>query len=68
MYPNLRAEIARRGLTQRELAPMLGIRAEALSLKINGKSAFSLKEAAEIKKVLAVDVPIEILFKPTEGQ
>ena len=66
MYPNLNAEMARRGLTQREIAPLLGIKTSTLSLKFNGKSGFSLKEAAAIKKILRVDLSLEYLFEQTK--
>ena len=42
---NLRAEIARKKLSLRQLASCLGISERALRNKINGLSDFTLKEA-----------------------
>lgn len=63
MYPNLRAEIARKGMTQIELAEMLGLSEGTLSQKMNGRYDFTLSEAIQIKMILGVDMLIETLFE-----
>ena len=63
MYPNLRAEIARRGVTLSQLAEVIGVTLQTMSKKINGGSEFTLNEAYAIKDFLGVDAPIEELFK-----
>lgn len=62
MYPNLRAEMARRNITGYELAEKIGITNGTFSLKFNGKSEFTLDEALKIKNVLESDLSIEVLF------
>lgn len=62
MFRNLNAEMARNGITGEYLAGKLGITQTTLSLKLNGKSELSLKQAAEIKSILGVDLPLEVLF------
>lgn len=64
LYPNLRAEMARLGVTITMLAELLGVRINTISDKMTGKieSGFTLKEAVQIKKFLGVDIPLEVLF------
>lgn len=62
MYPNLLAELARRKMTQGELAGKLGMTKSSLSMKINGKSGFTLKEANRIKRILATEETLDYLF------
>lgn len=40
MYCNLRAEIARRGISRKELAAVIGCTEGTLSMKMNEKSSF----------------------------
>lgn len=63
MYPNLRAEMARNKITASELAEKLGITISTMSMKLNGKSDFSLKEALKIRAILGTDMPTEVLFE-----
>lgn len=63
MYPNLRAEMARKKITASELAEKLGITISTMSIKLNGKSDFTLKEALKIRAILEADMPIEVLFE-----
>lgn len=63
MYPNLRAEMKRKGITLAWLAEQLGITIGTLSQKLTGKSPFTLNEAKKIKEILELDIPIEILFE-----
>lgn len=63
MYPNVRAEIARKNITMGKLAEELGITLSTLSLKLKGEYPITLKEAKRIKAVLGCDIPLEELFK-----
>lgn len=63
MYPNLRAEVARKGLTMKELAKRIGIGESTMNQKLNGKYAFTLDEAVLIRDVLEVDIPLDVLFE-----
>ena len=67
MYRNLEAEMARAGITQREMSEKLGITATTLSFKLNGKSNLSLSECVEIKKILGTNEPIDYLFSEDRG-
>lgn len=62
MFRNLEAELARSGLTRRDVALKLGCTPSTLSLKLNGKAPLSLLEAAKIKQIIGVDMALEELF------
>ena len=62
MFETLRAEMARKNKTIMELSEATGIRYQTLSEKLRGKSPLTLKEAAEIKTALDLDMSIEELF------
>lgn len=63
MYPNVRAEIARKNITMGKLAEELDITLSTLSLKLKGEYPITLKEAKKIKAVLGCDIPLETLFE-----
>lgn len=68
MYPNLRAEIARKDLTLEKLLGELkkrgiNITKAMLSQKLNGKYEIYLKEAKALKEIVETDLPIDILFE-----
>ena len=63
MYPNLKAELARRNITYEMLADKLNISVSSVCLKLNGKSPITLIEAKQIKKIVNTDLPIEKLFE-----
>ena len=67
MYPNLRAEMARRGVTMSQVAAELNVQLATLSRKMSGANDFTLGEARAIKDFLKVDLPIEELFKKAVG-
>lgn len=66
MYPNLRAEMARHGVTGGMLAQELNITESTFSLKLNGKYDFTYAEAIAIKLVLKSDLTLEELFHERE--
>lgn len=63
MYPNLKAEMARKGFTLADVSKVLGVRVSTVSDKFNGKYPISLNEAKKIKKMLDVDLTLEELFE-----
>lgn len=65
MFRNLSAEMARQGYTIGKLANALGITPGTLSQKLNGKSELTLRQEADIKRILQVDLPLEVLFERT---
>ena len=68
-YPNLKAEIARSGLTYNEILERgkkdgrLDCTISTLSLKINGKAEFTLNESMALKELIGTDPPLNELFK-----
>lgn len=63
MYKNVKGEMARRGLTLKDVASKLKISISTLSSKMNGKYNFTLNEAKQIKKVLDTELTLEELFE-----
>lgn len=63
MYPNLRAEMARKNITVSHLAADCGIKPTTLYEKVKGSSKITLDEAILIKTVLGVDMTLEELFE-----
>lgn len=63
MYQNLRAEMARKGLTIQDLANTLGVRYATACDKLNGKYRFYYDEAKKIKDVHFPECDIEYLFE-----
>ena len=49
MFRNLRAEMARYGISTEELAQAIGISRQALSSKMNGKTRFMLEEVRAVR-------------------
>lgn len=53
MYKNLSAEMARFNLTQKDIQNLLKISSQStMSLKMNGKSFFTLDEAKKIRNLI----------------
>ena len=63
MYPNLKAEMARRGVTLTDLATATGRTVSTISQKALGKKEWLFWETIKIKERIGCDVPLEILFK-----
>lgn len=61
-YSNLKAEMARRGVKQIEIAEFLNVREATISDKINGKSTFDIDEAFKIKLAFFPDLSLDYLF------
>jgi hypothetical protein len=71
MYPNIRAEIARKNLTLADIVKELRKRGfrmtvPTLSQKLNKKFEFTLKEAKALKEILGTDIPIDELFEEAQ--
>lgn len=47
-YPNLLAEMARRGETQKSLAEILGLSVNCISQKMNGKTEWNIGEIEKL--------------------
>ena len=61
MYPNLKAELARRGKSVRELAAELGLKYEGFYWRIKS-GRLRLGEAKTIRKLLDPELDFEYLF------
>ena len=51
-YPNLRAEMARRGMKQKDLANLLGVTEATVSRWLAGSRAMKLEEAKKVANEL----------------
>lgn len=65
MFPNLNAEIARSGITKKELAKVIGIASNDFYLRLSGKREFKRSECSRICKLL--NNKFEYLFQ-VEGE
>lgn len=63
MYPNARAEMARRKITLEILAEKSGKSVSVWSQKLNGKVVITVAEAKEFKKIVGTDISIDELFE-----
>ena len=58
----LRAAMAEKGMNQTELAKAIGISANSMSRKLNGRRDFTISEAAAIASALNLKAPQHIFF------
>ena len=63
MFPNLEAELKRRGISRRMIAQDFGLATSTVYARLAGKSPLSVSFAKEIKTVYEIDVPLEELFE-----
>lgn len=61
-HPNLRAEMSRIGIRQRDIAKLLGVSELTVSKKMNGKSSFTIDEAFLIQKTFFPNLSLDYLF------
>ncbi|PTY76207.1 DNA-binding protein [Heyndrickxia sporothermodurans] len=66
MHRNLRAEMAREGITMVDIADYLKVRYATINDKVNGKYDFSYTEALKIKRHFFPNLNIEYLFENDE--
>jgi plasmid maintenance system antidote protein VapI len=69
MYCNLRAELARAGLTNGKIAEILQISTKTISNKCNGRSDFTLSEMERLRDALpnGSELALEYLFQRSEA-
>ena len=65
-YSNLEAEIARKGVSKKEIAETLGVRLATVYNKLKGKCPFTLDEAFKIRNKHFPDFTLEYLFYTEE--
>ena len=64
-YPNLRSAAESKGVTQGEMADLIGIKPHTFSYRMCGvKGEFTIREAWILKQVMFPEYPLEYLFKP----
>lgn len=66
MFPNLRAEMARKNITHKKISETLNISIESIGNKMNGRTEFTRIEMFTIKQMLFPDLSIDYLFKIEE--
>ena len=62
-YANLRAEMARKNVTIKNVAEILGVRSDAAGRKLSGKTKINLDEAIEIQEKLFPEASLKYLFE-----
>lgn len=62
MFPNLRAEMARKNIDGVEIADFLGCTPKTFSSKITGKTEFTRSEIFRIQKQFFSNLTVEYLF------
>jgi predicted transcriptional regulator len=67
IFPNLKAELARRGWTVKTLSEVTKIPLSTLNARLYGKSDLRWKDANKIKEALSTDLPLEVLFAEREA-
>lgn len=65
MFPNLRAEMARLGLTTEDVAKEIGRSREWLENRFNGKCSLPIDVAFSIREKCFKSISFEYLFKQT---
>lgn len=68
MFPNLKAEMARKNITQGMLARTLGINLSTMSAKLNSEDRIKLSECQKIKNTYFPEMELEILFASGENK
>lgn len=65
MYPELRAEMARKNITVTMIAtdPRINRTVGTMSMKLSGKADLLFREAVIIKEIVKSELPLEILFR-----
>lgn len=66
VYPNLKAEMSKKQITQAKLADLLGRTTSTISLKLSGQAPISLDEAFAIKSVIHSRLTLDVLFDKGE--
>jgi hypothetical protein len=61
-YRNMKAEIARQGVTQTQIAEGIGMSRNNFNLKINGRVAFSVPEVVAIRDSFLPEASLDYLL------
>lgn len=61
-YSNLKAELARKGISMEDVSGLLGIHRNSVSNKINGDTPFTVEEAFKIRDKYFPKLSMDYLF------
>lgn len=67
MFPNLKGEMARKGINLSALSELTNIPLQRLSAKLSGKRKLTFEEAVLIKAKLELDMPLDEIFERKEA-
>lgn len=67
-YSNLKAELARRGISMEEVSKVLNIHRNSVANKINGETSFTVEEAFKIQNRYFPKMSMDYLFATEEDQ
>ncbi len=62
MFPNLRAEMARKNITIKEIAEFLGKTDSWLDNRISGKASLPIIDGVRLRNKFFPEIDIEVLF------
>ncbi len=62
MFPNLRAEMARKNITIKEIAEFLGKTDSWLDNRISGKASLPIVDGVRLRNKFFPEIDIEVLF------
>lgn len=62
MYPNLEAELARRNMTRKEIAVVLGVNVCTVTPKLNDPKRLKYCEVVQIRNTLFPNLSVDYLF------
>ncbi len=65
MYANLKGELTKKSITNRELANFLGKHENTIGYKLDGEGSFSIEEAFRIKEHFFPNYELKFLFEKT---
>lgn len=68
MFPNLEAEMARRGLTPEDISRAIKISPRSARNKLSGLSCWKYKEAVRIKDIFFAGMDLEFLFREVKEE
>ncbi|HHX63135.1 MAG TPA: hypothetical protein GX707_20855 [Epulopiscium sp.] len=68
MFPNLRAEMARKNIKNTDIAKELTVTYDSISNKNRGKTEYSLSEVLKIRNVFFPGMSLDYLFASEEIQ
>lgn len=67
MFPNLKGEMAKKGINLSALSELTNIPLQRLSAKLSGKRKLTFEEAVLIKTKLELDMPLDEIFERKEA-